>query len=183
MAKKFKVSRKIRSYGRKDGETSREYRLITHARTWPIYECLINESWDGCGMANILLSRKQPDGNIVFGAYLMDIYCLGLKDTFYNINQTSSGYMKMIDGLDKREKMIDCSFSLAHTIIYKGIEYARSIGFEPHKDFIKTRLILEEPTDVEWSDDVEFGIDGKPVYISGPNDDGEKILRKLEKIR
>ncbi|MDG6229267.1 MAG: hypothetical protein QCH96_04825, partial [Candidatus Thermoplasmatota archaeon] len=96
MAKKFKVARKIRPYTRKEGEVSLENRLLDHVRKWPVYECLINESWSGCGMANILLSRKQPDGNIVFGAYLMDIYCLGLKDTFYKVNQTIYSYRKMI---------------------------------------------------------------------------------------
>ena len=89
----------------------------------------------------------------------------------------------MIDGTNKREKMIDCPLSLAHTLIYKGIEYAKSLGFEPHRDFFFTKLILDEPTDVEWSGDVEFGMDGKPVYISGPYDDGGSILKKLEKIK
>jgi hypothetical protein len=29
--------------------------------------------------------------------------------------------------------------------------------------------------------ELTFGRDGKPVYISGPHDDGERIIRKLRR--
>ncbi|MCU0915929.1 MAG: hypothetical protein MUC88_15415, partial [Planctomycetes bacterium] len=48
------------------------------ARQYPLYECLINASWKQKGLATILVSRRQPDGNLLFGVYLVDILCLGL---------------------------------------------------------------------------------------------------------
>jgi hypothetical protein len=43
--------------------------IIRRARTFPIFDCLISDSWeqDDPGLVQILLSRKQPDGNICFG--------------------------------------------------------------------------------------------------------------------
>ena len=55
---------------------------ILKSRELPIYECLINAPWRENGLATILLSRRQPDGYVLYGVYLVDILCLGLKNTF-----------------------------------------------------------------------------------------------------
>jgi len=165
---------------------SREYfrveNRIYKARRWPVYECLINPSWKESGLANILLSRQQPDGNIVFGAYLVDLFCLGLKDTFCNANFTLSMYEKELTSRIYQEGApIDCQISLAHQIIYGAIEYASKLGFKPQKDFEMSKYILEEQNKIEESVSIEFGKDGKPFFIAGPNDDVELIIKKLER--
>jgi hypothetical protein len=50
------------------------------------------------------------------------------------------------------------------------------LGFEPHADFTRAAGYLGT-----WDGQCEltFGRDGKPMYISGPHDDGERIIRKL----
>ena len=58
---------------------------ILQARGYPIHECRINPSWQKKGLATILISRRQPDGNLAFGIFLVDIFCLGLKNTFCNV--------------------------------------------------------------------------------------------------
>ncbi len=154
---------------------------IYKARRWPVYECLINPSWKENGLATILLSRHQPDGNFVFGSYLVDTFCLGLKDTFCNANLTLSKYEKELKpGIYRDEDPIDCPISLAHQIIYGAIEYASKLGFKPQKDFKMSKYILEEQNEIEESRTIEFGKDGKPFFIAGPNDDAELIIKKLE---
>lgn len=165
---------------------SREYfrveNRIYKARRWPVYECLINPSWKERGLANILLSRQQPDGNIVFGTYLVDLFCLGLKDTFCNVNFTLSRYEKELKSrIYQDENPIDCQISLAHHIIYGAIEYASKLDFKPQKDFEMSKYILEEPSKIEESVSIEFGKDGKPFFMAGPNDDVESIIKKLER--
>ena len=54
------------------------------ARQYPLYECLINASWKEKGLATVLISRRQPDGDLLFGVYLVDTLCLGVKNTFCN---------------------------------------------------------------------------------------------------
>src|SRR5437868_15054535 len=55
--------------------------IIRRARDFPVFECLISDNWqkDDMGLVEILLARRQPDGDICFGTYLVDKYCLGLK--------------------------------------------------------------------------------------------------------
>src|SRR5207237_9512539 len=72
--------------------------MIRHASTFPIYECLISDSWqeENPGLVQILLARKQPDGDICFGTYLIDKLCLGVKDTFANANFSLSRYQNEV---------------------------------------------------------------------------------------
>ena len=67
---------------------------------------------------------------------------------------------------------------LGRQIVYGAIGYARELGFEPHPDFARAAGYLGT-----WVGECEltFGRDGKPMYISGPHDDGEKIIRKLRR--
>ena len=71
--------------------------------------------------------------------------------------------------------------SLAHHIIYGGIDYARGIGFVPHEDFALAQHILEPREAIAFDEDVTFGLAGKPHYQSGPNDNVVRILNHLEK--
>jgi len=154
--------------------------LAKLSRRFRIYECLINPSWKEVGLANILLARERPDGNILFAAYLVDIFCLGLKDTFWNPNISRKTYEEELKPSIYGEEPIECDISLAHQIIYGAIEYASKIGFKPHKNFRITKYILgrkKEDTEIK----IEFGKNGRPFYISGPNDNVEEILVKLRK--
>lgn len=154
---------------------------IRSARNYPLHECLINPSWEEKGLATIVVSRCQPDGDLVFGVYLVDILCLGLKNTFCNADLPLSRYKKdLVHGAYQDEDPIECSPDMAHQIIYGAIDYARGFGFRPHKDFDLSQYVLDEPESFEVIPEVEFGREGKPFYISGPDDDVPRILRQLE---
>lgn len=156
--------------------------IIYNARNHPIYECLINASWKKQGLANILLSRQQPDGNIIFGCYLVDIFCLGLKNTFFNVNFSMSNYEGNLKvKIYQEQTHVGCPVDLAHQIIYGAIDYASELGFRPQKDFKLSKYILEEREKFGEITEVEFGKNGKPFYIASPDDDVNQIIRKLEK--
>jgi len=156
--------------------------FVKRAREFPIFECLINPQWQEQGLAHILLSRKQPNGKLIIGVFLVDIFCLGLKNTFCNADIPLEEYENSLKGRMYQEtSCINCHPRLAHRIIYGAIEYARDLGFKPNKDFALSRYVLDEPSDVDLFFDVKFGKDGRPFYIAGPDDDSEYIIGKLTK--
>lgn len=155
--------------------------IIYNALHYPVYECLINASWKERGMANILLSRQQADGNLVFGVYLIDIFCLGLKNTFCHANFSMSNYEGDLKAkIYQEQNPVECPVDLAHQIIYGAIDYASELGFKPQKDFKLSKYILEERDKFGEITEVEFGKNGKPFYISGPDDNVQAIMQKLE---
>ncbi len=154
--------------------------LIRRSGALPVHECLINDNWRERGIANILLSRRQTDGFYVIGVYLVDVFCLGVKNTFCNAGLSEFQYDELKAKMAGQFTLIGCELALAHAIVHGAIKYARKWGFEPQKDFSLSRYVLGEGAD--WTgQDVIFGRDGKPCYIAGPHDDVDAILRKLTK--
>ena len=163
---------------------SPENYIRTKARALPIHECLVNPEWKEGGFANIMIARSHTNGNITLCIYLIDLFCLGVKDSHYMFNISRGEYLDIISSSQLIEP-IPISYSLAHNIIYAGLEYAEEFGFKPHKDFTSiTRFMLEEDTEDIELIDIECGRDGKPFYVSGPFDDVLKtnaVIKQLEK--
>lgn len=66
-------------------------------RSLPIHECLINTDWKQANTANILICRLQPSGKYTVGIYLVDLLCLGVKDTNYFFNLPEDEYQKVVN--------------------------------------------------------------------------------------
>lgn len=178
-AKKKEMRRRKSS----SSSTSNPKRMIRRAGDFPVHECLINADWQEKMMANIILSRRQPDGLIAFGAYLVDIGCLGLKSTFCNANFSTARYeQELKGGMEGGMDLVPCPLPLAHEIIYGGIDYAEELGFQPDRDFRLSRHFLEPRSRYEnEKTGVEFGEEGQPVYVAGPNDDVRKVMQTLDR--
>jgi hypothetical protein len=153
---------------------------IRRARGYPLEGCWTQEDWQDGGLAVVVIARRQPDGQIVFGVYLVDYFCLGLKNTYCNANFAPDQFRRdhlpeMIPG----GRPVEISPALAHEIIYGAIDYAAQFGFKPHADFRRSRQILDPPDRHPRTGTVEFGREGKPLYIQGPDDHAEAIMRQL----
>lgn len=158
--------------------------IIRRARTFPLLECLISANWEqeSPGLVEILIARQQPDGDICFGVYLVDKYCLGLKNTFANAGFSLSRYQNEARNRIFREtKPKECSLELAQQMIYESIDYAAQFGFEPNKDFALSQYLLTPRGELEEPYNLTFGHNGKPFFIAGPHDNAQSILRQLEK--
>lgn len=159
----------------------------------PVYECLVNqsaakqllegieldESEGAKGFAQIILAR-QDRNRIVLASYLVDYWCLGVKDVIPLRSGGKRGYerFKQLCMEQFNEPFIDISLEQAQSIIYGAVDYARSLGFEPHRDFNQKAQQHLGPKP-ETLIPIEFGKEGKPMYFSGPYDDAEKIIKTL----
>lgn len=139
--------------------------IKTRCRDLPVKECLINIDWREGDMANILIAREQPSGKLIVGMYLVDLLCLGVKNTFYHYSIDTFEYDDLLESIQMSLESEPCDYTLAHNIIYGAVEFAEELGIKPHKDFSITRYILaEDDESIEYMD-LEFGRDGVPVLI------------------
>jgi len=158
--------------------------IARNARTYPLLECLISPDWDkeNIGLVQVLVAREQPGGEVCFGVYLIDIYCLGLKDTLANVNVSRKVYHARVGPeLFPEQEPQKCSPELAHQMIYASIDYAAQFGFKPQQDFVTTQQFLTPRGELEEPYTLHFGHNGKPFYIAGPRDNAWRIMRQLEK--
>lgn len=176
---KEKRGKRARSSG--SIEYFQKVRLIKNAKSYPLHECLIDEEWQDRGLAQILISRRQPNSKLIFGMYLVDTYCLGLKNTFCDANISLEEYQRMKLEIFKETVLVPCPPGKVCKIIFGAIEYARRLGFKPQKDFDLSHFVLKGLPIDDYDLTIEFGHDGKPLYIAGPNDDFESIIIILRK--
>ena len=156
---------------------------LRQARSYPIEGCWIMPGWEEGGMAVIVVARRQTNGNIIYGTYLVDYYCLGLKNTFFNGEISSREFRRVVlPGTMQGNEPEEMSPALAHEIIWGAIEYAQQYGFRPHRDFRRSRNILDLPDVHPRTGAIEFGYEGKPFFISGPDDNVDAIVRQLNRM-
>jgi hypothetical protein len=130
------------------------------------------------GLATVLVARQHRWDKLSVCTYLVDAYCLGVKNTIGPrtmddvefaafVRRTYSAY-----GGDPIRIPID----LVRHLVLGAVDYARTLGFEPWREFPQVRGHLGE-----WSGPsaIRFGRDGKPMYIQGPDDDAQRIVRTL----
>ncbi len=155
---------------------------IQHADDYPIEACYLNAGWQEQGFARILVTRSQDNGRLMVGAFLVDIFCLGVKNAFCNEGLPRSRFeAEFLLRFYQDEEPTRVGINYAKEIIYGAVDYARSLGFEPYVDFELSRKVLGTE-EFSRSRSLKFGgSEGKPLYIAGPDDDVATVLRKLRK--
>ncbi|MFO7899360.1 MAG: hypothetical protein R6V58_09890 [Planctomycetota bacterium] len=154
--------------------------LMRHAREFPVRECLCADSLDGSGLGPMVIARDLPGRRVAFAAYLVDRFCLGVKNAFCNVASRRKYERDLKKRLLAGAPASPIAVEPFHQIVYGAIDYARQYGFEPHKDFELASGLLDPRDQVPPGDPVEFGKDGKPFYVSGPHDDVQQIMATLE---
>jgi hypothetical protein len=155
--------------------------IISKGPLLPFHECFINEGWAEKGMAIVTISKKMPSGKFIIGLYMVDMYCLGLKDTFFKFSVDDINYASFLEELDQNHPLVKSEINLVHNLIFGAIDYAEDLGFTPNKDFKITEHLLNTELIDDGINEIEFGKDGKPLFIAGPHDNTNRIIGILEK--
>ena len=151
--------------------------LVKSGRALPIYKCFICEDE---GLITMVVIRSLPNGHYMMGSYLIDNYCLGLKNTNCRFDLSKDDMIGFVDLINESvSDLQECTYATVHNWIYGGIEYADELGFKPHKDFSFTKYLLALDNDDIELIEFEFGKDGKPFFIAGPFDNSRRIMETL----
>jgi hypothetical protein len=134
----------------------------------PIHECLVPESLFDIGIGNVIVSRKLPNGFIGAAFFLVDVFCLGIKDAFYDVLSPAE-YDYRVSGLE-HETFRAIHPTCARKLVEGAEAYALDLGFNPHPDYQRTRQIFGDLDATACPTHYVFGKDGKPFFMSGPYD-------------
>ncbi|MDD2710948.1 MAG: hypothetical protein PHV34_23470 [Verrucomicrobiae bacterium] len=133
-------------------------------------------------MGEVIIAFARPDGYFNCGVFLVDVFCLGIKNAFYT-EISKQSLLELIGNSDpdnERAGMVDPA--CARHFIEKAAAYAQRFGFNPHPDYKKARKIFKHVPDGRCACSFAFGHEGKPLFIAGPHDSHEKcqtIIRVL----
>lgn len=156
---------------------------LQNARQYPIFGCWVMQEWQESGITPVVIARQQAEDQVLFASYLVDLYCLGVKDVTVDVNFTRKRFERSLPDLCMREPEA-VSVELAHEIVYGALEFAHKYGFEPHTDFTRLHAdqALDEPDTHPRTHHVQFGKDGKPLYVAGPYDNERKVKNLLSTL-
>lgn len=156
--------------------------ILTRARSLPVERCYITANWQEAGIATIAVARRHTNGHFTIGTYLVDLYCLGVKDTLYYFNVGINDLDKIVEKSESLGMgMKPCDYAVAHNVIYGAVEFAEEYGFKPHKEFSVTKFILEEDDERVELIEYEFGKEGKPCVIVDMEHPQKAVIAQLEK--
>jgi hypothetical protein len=146
------------------------------------HEAYITDSLFEEGLGHVYVLRKKSPQKMEAGVFLIDPYCLGVRDAFFYEGTEA----------DVRERIETNPYPLSQkpadyvrTLIEESIAYAKKLGFGPHKDYKKAARVLGG---LKASGDLKgfnFGKDGKPYYGQSQyhsEDDARRIVAKLTRI-
>src|SRR5947208_3030374 len=81
-----------------------------------------------------------------------------------------------------KESIMGSNEARRQKLLAGAIEYARSLGFAPHADHRRARLLLADVDASQCAETFTFGKDGKPFYIRGPHESiaqAQSISRRI----
>ena len=151
--------------------------ILEQAHNFPLLECWIDRDWKENGLARLVVARQQADERVLYGLYLVDYYCLGVKDCMWRADESLSTFHKRLPQMVGTPER--CEPSLAHQLVYGAINYAQRWGFQPHADFKDASQILEPRGSFPEKHDIEYGHGGKPLFIPGPYDNSRWVIDRL----
>ena len=134
------------------------------------YRCDANPSVERNGMIPVLLIRRGPNGLLAMANFLVDFWCMGVKDCAYDLG--SPGAIQTLkQDMNERLGLISIEPSAGRAMVELGVGFADSLGIEPHPDYRNAKLLWGDIPLGDLPDDIEFGVNGKPFYFAGPLDD------------
>ncbi len=131
------------------------------------------------GLVTVLLARSKRSGKVALCVYLVDVFCLGVKDVIGPRALDEVGLPGFVQRCFSAYDAppIEAPIDLAQDLVWGGIAYARELGFQPHRSFSAAAAHLGP---LIGPSRIGFGRHGKPYFVEGPRDDAGRVLEALE---
>ena len=154
-------------------------RAIIDAATAPDFACLATEGLFDIGIGWVVAARHLPLGSVGVSIFLVDVWCLGIKDAFFRL--TSRRELHERTSLMNEEYALGpIDPSVARKLLHDAVAYAASFGLPPSENFANAELIFGDTPFAEET--FSFGKDGKPFYMAGPNDSPARQRRIMDAL-
>jgi len=134
----------------------------------------------GAGLPSVTVVRVHDDTDVSICGYLVDTYCLGVKNA---VPPSMVGRRDLPAFLDDffsayAGDALPAPLELAQDLVFGAVDYARRLGFDPHPDFYLAAGHLGA-----WQPPgrIGFGRDGQPYFQQGPYDNPTRVMRTLDR--
>lgn len=156
-----------------------------HYAKHPISECLVPSGLFDTGLGNIIVTRRLPNEEIALSSFVVDVFCLGVKNAFFKVASEQDYLNKIKPRLVESHggrHFENTHPSCVRKIIEGAVDYAGALGFSYHRDYKNARDIFGDTDASACPVKYEFGQEGKPMYIRGPNESVSQARRIVDQL-
>lgn len=154
---------------------------VLRASQLPIQRCLLTESLFENGIGALVLVRGASPLNMTIGGFLLDTFCLGIKNVMFGSMDEEALELQMA-AMSLTASMISVDPGYARKLLRDLALWSQSIGFAPHRDFVAVERIFGDVSAAASEVVFQFGQDGKPLYLSGPSETAPLIQQRIETL-
>ncbi len=149
------------------------------AAGYPVLDSWASESLWVQGLGQVAISRALPGNQVAYAIFLVDRYCLGVKDAMSGFVGQTEYESKFVRPARSNFGMRKLSPADVRKLVEEAVQYARGLGIAPHPDYQKARHLFGAIDPAESREVFEFGKNGKPLFIAGPHDTPERCRQIL----
>lgn len=152
---------------------------MMQAQAWPVLEAWIAGDLKKQGIANVYMARRGPHDQVAGAIFLVDVFCLGVKDVVVYLGPEWNWKDRLQTQRERGQNLEKISPEAVRKLVEGAVQYARSLGIEPHRDYLNAAPIFGNLDAANCSTEFVFGCDGKPRFITGPFDTAERVQKIL----
>lgn len=133
------------------------------------------------GMATVILTRGVSNSRLGFGMFLLDTYCLGIKDVAFK-SMDADQWAAFLDASEYAMPLSPIDPGSARKLLRDLATWSASLGFPPHPDFAAVERLFGTVSADACTTEFQFGREGKPFYIQGPSDTPAQARQRLAQV-
>jgi hypothetical protein len=134
------------------------------------------------GVGMVFVTRKIGLDRFAVGGFVVDAYCLGVKDALFN-EVDEEKLETRFEQIGATAPLAPVDPSYARKLLRDAAAYAQSLGLPPHADYAAVERLFGDVSADACDVEFEFGHDGKPLYVAGPSESPTQIRRRMEILR
>ena len=147
---------------------------IRIAASCPIALCVAPPGLFETGIGHVILARSLPSGQLGCAFFLVDVFCLGVKDVFYR-EMPEDSLRSRVDAMGEHQPFREVDPALARKLINDSVAYAHGLGLAAASGYEAIEGVFGAVDAAACSESFTFGKDGKPFFVNGPNDTPSRI--------
>lgn len=134
------------------------------------------------GMAVVAVARREPQGMLRVCQYLVDLFCLGVKNTTGPLVIAPDELDALLAAFYRTfpDGYLEITGVLAAELVRGALDFAAGLGLAPAagSGWADTRAHMDERPP---SPRIRFGREGRPLYANGPYDNTDRVLATLRR--
>jgi len=163
------------------GASSSNAERARRAAAAPLHCCLVQDGLFERGNGMAVLARQIGFGAVTVAVFLLDVFCLGIKDVFLREMETAD-LDAFLEQMGWTSPFSPVEPAYVRKLLGDLVHYAGSLGFEPPGEFRAAELLFGDARAMDCATSFEFGDGGMPHYIPGPSDTPSQIRQRLKRL-